>query len=242
MKVGAERIRDIVVTLRTFSRVDELEMQRVNLHEGIDSTLLILQHRLKEKPGHPGIKVIKNYGILPPVECYAGQLNQVFMNILANAIDALEFKRVSSEQVESETWSTHPSPRIEICTELVDSSESTQDSKSVVIRIIDNGSGMTERVRLLLFDPFFTTKPVGQGTGLGLSISYQIVVAKHGGKLRCVSAPGQGTEFIIELPVLQPRRKPLGGRKATPPTDLVERKWHSCQCLERSCYPSLLGE
>jgi signal transduction histidine kinase len=242
MKVGAERIRDIVVTLRTFSRVDELEMQRVNLHEGIDSTLLILQHRLKEKPGHPGIKVIKNYGILPPVECYAGQLNQVFMNILANAIDALEFKRVSSEQVESETWSAHPSPRIEICTELVDSSESTQDSKSVVIRIIDNGSGMTERVRLLLFDPFFTTKPVGQGTGLGLSISYQIVVAKHGGKLRCVSAPGQGTEFIIELPVLQPRRKPLGGRKATPPTDLVERKWHSCQCLERSCYPSLLGE
>ena len=242
MKVGAERIRDIVVTLRTFSRVDELEMQRVNLHEGIDSTLLILQHRLKEKAGHPGIKVIKNYGILPPVECYAGQLNQVFMNILANAIDALEFKRVSSEQVESETWSTHPSPRIEICTELVDSSESTQDSKSVVIRIIDNGSGMTERVRLLLFDPFFTTKPVGQGTGLGLSISYQIVVAKHGGKLRCVSAPGQGTEFIIELPVLQPRRKPLGGRKATPPTDLVERKWHSCQCLERSCYPSLLGE
>ncbi len=207
MKVGAERIRDIVTTLRSFSRLDEAKMKRVNIHEGLDSTLMILQHRLKEKPGRKGIEVIKNYGTLPLVECYAGQLNQVFMNILANAIDALDSKRVSSEQVDTEVLTFRPPPRIQICTEVVDGSDSTEDSKSVVIRIIDNGPGMTEQVRLLLFDPFFTTKPVGQGTGLGLSISYQIVVAEHTGQLRCVSAPGRGTEFIIEIPTLQANRK-----------------------------------
>jgi signal transduction histidine kinase len=216
MKVGAERIRDIVTTLRTFSRVDQAEMKQVNIHEGLDTTLQILQHRLKKKPGHQEIEVIKKYGTLPLIECYAGQLNQVFMNILANAIDALESQTVSSEQRGSEMLTTQPSPRIQICTEVVGSSESTEDSKRVIIRICDNGPGMTERVRLMLFDPFFTTKPVGQGTGLGLSISYQIVVAEHGGLLRCESAPGQGTEFIIEIPIVQPNRKPNASINATP--------------------------
>ena len=232
MKVGAERIRDIVGSLRTFSRLDEAEMKRVNIHEGLDTTLLILQHRLKEKPERPAIQVIKKYGTLPPVECYPGQLNQVFMNILANAIDALESKRVSSELVETEKLTPDASPCIQIYTEVVESSEFAQGSKSVLIRIIDNGPGMTERVRLLLFDPFFTTKPVGQGTGLGLSISYQIIVAKHGGQLRCVSAPGQGTEFIIQIPILQPNRKLSGCNKATPAKDVADQNWYSYQSLE----------
>jgi len=232
MKVGAERIRDIVGSLRTFSRLDEAEMKRVNIHEGLDTTLLILQHRLKEKPERPAIQVIKKYGTLPPIECYPGQLNQVFMNILANAIDALESKRVSSELVETEKLTPDASPCIQIYTEVVESSEFAQGSKSVLIRIIDNGPGMTERVRLLLFDPFFTTKPVGQGTGLGLSISYQIIVAKHGGQLRCVSAPGQGTEFIIQIPILQPNRKLSGCNKATPAKDVADQNWYSYQSLE----------
>jgi PAS domain S-box-containing protein len=227
MNVGAERIRDIVVSLRTFSRLDEAEMKRVNIHEGLETTLLILQHRLKEKPGRPAIKVIKKYGTLPPVECYSGQLNQVFMNILVNAIDALESKRVSSEKAESEKLVEQPLPSIQICTELVDAGESNLDSQSVIIRIIDNGPGMTERVRLLLFDPFFTTKPVGQGTGLGLSISYQIIVAKHGGRLHCVSAPEQGTEFIIQIPVRQRDRQPSPSSKAT--------FFHLETCRQKKC-------
>jgi PAS domain S-box-containing protein len=230
MKVGAERIRDIVATLRTFSRLDQAEMKRVNLHEGLDSTLVILQHRLKGKLGLPAIEVIKKYGSLPVVECYAGQINQVFMNILANAIDALESKRLTNEPL------TAPfSPCIEICTEVVDTSEVTEDSMSVVIRIKDNGSGMTERVKHMLFDPFFTTKPVGQGTGLGLSISYQIVVAEHGGQLECVSAPGQGTEFIIQIPVVQPERKTSTNGHTIPKSQvLMGINFHSCNCLEPS--------
>ena len=226
MKVGAERIRDIVASLRTFSRVDEAEMKRVNIHEGLDTTLQILQHRLKEKPGCPGIKVLKKYGNIPPVECFSGQLNQVFMNILANAIDALELGRVSSEHVESELLIARPEAQIQIFTEVVNNSQATSDSQSVVIRIIDNGPGMTERVRLLLFDPFFTTKPVGQGTGLGLSISYQIIVAKHGGQIRCISAPGQGTEFIIEIPVVQIKHKYSTCSQGTSePEVLLTKNW-----------------
>lgn len=218
MKVGAERIRDIVTTLRTFSRVDEAKMKPVNIHEGIDSTLVILHHRLKEKPRCLPVEVVKKYGALPPIECYSGQLNQVFMNILVNAIDALENRRSRDICANTQSNSSQfcPPLRIEIRTELIDSGESNSGLKSVVIRIIDNGPGISEWVRLRLFDPFFTTKPVGQGTGLGLSISYQIVVGKHGGQLQCMSVPGQGTEFIIQLPILQLKQKHLVSAYAAP--------------------------
>ena len=189
MKIGAERIREIVLSLRNFSRLDESEMKPVNIHEGIDSTLLILQHRFKAYSDHSSIQVIKEYGELPLVECYAGQLNQVFMNLLANAIDALE------EQGKMNNC-TIENPQILIRTEKI-------NSDLVAIRIADNGFGVTEEIRRKLFDPFFTTKPVGKGTGLGLSISYQIVVEKHRGTLKCVSAPNQGAEFIIEIPIHQ---------------------------------------
>lgn len=193
MKLGAERIRGIVLSLRNFSRLDEAEMKPVDIHEGIDNSLLILQHRFKARVKRSEIKVIKEYGNLPLVSCYAGQLNQVFMNILSNAIDALE-----------ERWSIKNSsienPEIRICTQLL-------QTNWVAISIADNGSGMTEKVRKQLFDPFFTTKSVGQGTGLGLSISYQIVVEKHGGVLKCSSEPGQGAEFWIEIPMSQSQAK-----------------------------------
>lgn len=188
MKVGAERISQIVLSLRNFSRLDEAEMKKVDIHEGLDSTLLILQNRFKQKLDFPGIEVVKNYGNVPLVECYAGQLNQVFMNIISNAIDALEdyYKRYLSE-IKTNFL------KITISTEVIET--------NIVIRIADNGLGITEAVKERLFDPFFTTKPVGKGTGLGLSISYQIVVEKHKGKLRCISEPGQGAEFCIEIPL-----------------------------------------
>ena len=207
MQIGAERIRQIVLSLRNFSRRDQAASERVDLHQGIDNTLLLLQHRLKAKAGHPEIRVIKEYGDLPLVECYAGQVNQVFMNILSNAIDALEEAR-STRQEEQETDSSlklrdansceaalrSRSPMLRIRTEL-------QDGNTVVMRIADNGTGIPPHIQQQIFDPFFTTKSVGQGTGLGLSISYQIVVEKHGGQLKCFSTPGEGTEFWIELPV-----------------------------------------
>ncbi|MBD2043480.1 PAS domain S-box protein [Microcoleus sp. FACHB-672] len=187
MKMGTERIRNIVLSLRNFSRLDEAEMKEVNIHEGLDNTLLILQSRLKAKSDQPEIQIIKEYGELPLVDCFAGQLNQVFMNLLANAIDALE---------------TMPWPRtITIRTGVVPSPFGL--GNHAVICIADNGTGMSEDVRRRLFDPFFTTKPVGKGTGLGLSISYQIVVEKHGGTLTCSSQPGKGTEFSIEIPIHQ---------------------------------------
>jgi two-component system NtrC family sensor kinase len=193
MKVGTERIREIVLSLRNFSRMDEAEMKAVDVHGGIDSTLMILQHRLKAKPDSLAVEVTKHYSKLPLVECYAGQLNQVFMNILSNALDAIEER----DHPRSHQKTQQPG-QIYICTEL-------RDSNWVRIRIADNGLGMTERVRRRLFDPFFTTKSVGKGTGLGLSISYQIVTEKHGGSLQCVSVPGQGAEFIIEIPIQQIR-------------------------------------
>jgi PAS domain S-box-containing protein len=190
MKVGADRIQLIVASLRTFSRMDEAEMKAVNIHEGIDSTLMILQHRLKAKHNHPEIEVIKEYGNLPLVECYAGQLNQVFMNILSNALDALEERgsRLSGAQLRE-----NPSI-ISIKTEML-------APDRVLIRISDNGVGMTDAVCNRLFDPFFTTKPVGKGTGMGLSISYQIVTDRHKGSLKCTSSPGQGAELAIEIPL-----------------------------------------
>ncbi|HEY9750544.1 MAG TPA: urea ABC transporter substrate-binding protein [Allocoleopsis sp.] len=190
MKVGADRIRQIVLSLRNFSRLDEAEMKPVNIHEGIDSTLLILQNRLKARPGFRSIEVIKQYGDLPKVECYAGQLNQVFMNILSNAIDALDSQAETAIAQGLEA----PIHTITICTEV-------RHPERVTVRIRDNGPGMTPLVAQRLFDPFFTTKPVGQGTGLGLSISYQIIVEKHRGTLRCNSQPGEGAEFWIEIPV-----------------------------------------
>ncbi|MBD1938345.1 ATP-binding sensor histidine kinase [Microcoleus sp. FACHB-68] len=190
MQVGTERIREIMQSLRNFSRVDEQAKKPADIHQGIDSTLMILQHRLKANAERPAILLMKEYGEVPQIECYAGQLNQVFMNILANAIDALDESNRHRSYKEIEQ---NPN-RIKIRTEL--------SAGWLVIRISDNGPGMPEEVTQRLFDPFFTTKPVGKGTGLGLSISYQIVVEKHGGKLSCVSAPGEGTEFILEVPAV----------------------------------------
>ncbi|MBD2384330.1 sensor histidine kinase [Cylindrospermum sp. FACHB-282] len=196
MKIGANRIRELVLSLRTFSRLDEADMKEVDIHEGIESTLLILQNRLKVNPKHPKVEVIKEYGQLPLVECYAGQLNQVFMNILNNAIDAFER---DNAQCSGSGIQSHPS-QIKICTELV-------GNDKVLVRIADNGPGMTQEVKQKLFDPFFTTKPVGEGTGLGLSISYQIVVQRHSGNLRCVSELKKGTEFWIEIPLHQQKNQ-----------------------------------
>ncbi|MBE9099316.1 sensor histidine kinase [Vacuolonema iberomarrocanum] len=190
MHLGAERIRQLVLSLRNFSRLDEAEMKPVDIHEGLESTLLILQYRLKPKtPGEESIQILKDYSELPMIECYASQLNQVFMNILSNAIDSLQEQSEESPQEGKIfiTTSLEPSPTLAV------------PCAAIVIR--DNGPGIPEEVMPRLFDPFFTTKPAGKGTGLGLSISYQIVVERHGGSLQCTSSPGQGTEFRIEIPV-----------------------------------------
>jgi PAS domain S-box-containing protein len=192
MKVGADRIRELVVSLRNFSRLDESQMKRVDIHEGIESTLVILHHRLKATASRPAIEIIKEYGNLPKIECYPGQLNQVFMNILANAIDALE--DYNSKRSPTQIYASPNTIRI---------STSALNSDTISIRIADNGLGIKQEVVRKLFDPFFTTKPVGKGTGLGLSISYQIVVEKHRGKLQCCSVPGEGAEFVIEIPICQ---------------------------------------
>jgi two-component system, NtrC family, sensor kinase len=206
MKIGADRIRQIVLSLRNFSRFDEAEMKPVDIHEGIDNTLLILQSRWKAAADRPSVKILNAYGDLPPVECYAGQLNQVFMNILSNALDALEERgireRTASKKPENHcnekisTLNPAWSPTITIRTECI-------EGDRVAISISDNGFGIPTSIKAKLFDPFFTTKPVGKGTGLGLSISYQIIVEKHGGVLHCDSEPGKGTEFCIKIPVKQ---------------------------------------
>ena len=206
MSVGTDRIREIVLSLRNFSRLDEAEMKRVDVHDGIDSTLLILQNRLKKSPGHPGIEVVKQYGNLPSIECYAGQLNQVFMNVLSNAIDALD--HLLEKQASQENPAPIPTPAtITIHTEqFVNQLNPNSPTPSVRLRFHDNGNGIPEEYQSKLFDPFFTTKPIGKGTGLGLSISYQIVIEKHHGNLYCISQAGQGTEFVIELPIQHPDR------------------------------------
>jgi signal transduction histidine kinase len=188
MKVGVERINQISVSLRNFSRSDTSSKVLANIHEGIESTLLILRHRLKASAARPAIEVVKDYGDLPQVECYPGPLNQVFMNILANAIDALEEAMLKEK--------TERSPTIKICTEVL-------EGDFVEIRIADNGVGMTEDVQKQLFEPMFTTKATNKGTGLGLSISRQIMVEKHKGQLTCCSKLGWGTEFIIKMPIRQ---------------------------------------
>ncbi|WP_261265651.1 GAF domain-containing sensor histidine kinase [Laspinema olomoucense] len=196
MKIGADRIREIVLSLRNFSRLDQAEMKLANLHEGIDNTLLILQNRLRAKAGHLGIELVKDYGKLPRVECYPGQLNQVLMNIISNGIDALESY---NETRSIEEISQNPS-RITIRTQWV---KKQGHNDRIIIAIADNGPGIPHHIKARLFDPFFTTKAVGKGTGLGLSISYQIVVEKHKGAIECISEPGQGAEFVIEIPVRQ---------------------------------------
>jgi signal transduction histidine kinase len=192
MQIGTERIREIVLSLRNFSRLDEAQFKFANLHEGIDNTLLILQHRLKADGKRSEIQVIKAYGDIPKVKCFAGQLNQVFMNILTNAIDALEER----DHLRSLTEQNQDPSTIHIITEII-------AERQVSIRFIDNGIGIPAEIQEKIFDPFFTTKPVGKGTGMGMSISYQIVVEKHRGQLFCHSTPGEGTEFVIQIPIQQ---------------------------------------
>ncbi len=203
MHVGSSRIRNIVQGLRNFSRLDEAEMKPVDIHEGIENTLMILQHKLKANSNQPEIEVIKEYGHLPQVSCYASGLNQVFMNILSNAIDALEDGNRSLVMGNREESSNYQLPITNYQLPTICIRTEQADDQTVRIRIADNGLGMNEEVQHKIFDPFFTTKPVGSGTGLGLSISYQIVVEKHKGQLICNSALGQGTEFVIEIPMQQ---------------------------------------
>lgn len=193
MKVGTERIQEIVQSLRNFSRLDEAELKQVNIHEGIDNTLMILEHRLQARHEYPEIKVIKKYSQLPNVTCYPGQLNQVFMNIIVNAIDALEASVVNGQWSEVNPQTTN-NLHIEIKTEVI-------DEKWIMVSIADNGLGINEEVHSKIFDPFFTTKAVGKGTGLGLFISYQIIVETHNGQISCFSVPGKGAEFVIRIPV-----------------------------------------
>lgn len=196
METGSARIRQTVLSLRNFSRLDEAEMKWVNIHEGIDNTLLILTHRINtNNPDNPSIKLIKDYGQLPLVQCYAGLLNQAFMNILTNAIDAInDYSKKRPPEYEANYSGT-----ILISTQVF-------NSKQVIILIGDNGSGMTKEVYQRIFDPFFTTKPVGASTGLGLSITYKIIVEQHHGELQCISAPGKGTAFLIQIPIHQNAR------------------------------------
>ncbi|MGB3649885.1 MAG: ATP-binding protein [Rivularia sp. (in: cyanobacteria)] len=182
MNSGAERIQNIVLSLRNFSRLDEAQKKSVDIHEGIDSTLLILQHRFNATLKRPAIEIIKEYGKLPKVECYAAQLNQVFLNILSNAIDAIEERNIAQ------------SPTIRIRTDI-------SPENHLLIMIADNGMGIPEEIQPRIFDPFFTSKPVGKGKGLGLSIAYQVVVKKHNGHLKYRTKVGKGTEFLIEIPI-----------------------------------------
>jgi signal transduction histidine kinase len=190
MKMGTERIAGIVLSLRNFSRLDESNIKLVNLHEGLESSLMILQHRLKANTLRPPIQIVRNYGKIPQIECNAGQLNQVFLNLLSNAIDALE------ERNEHQTYQeiTTQSNCITITTRRI-------SEQQVEITIADNGIGMSETVQQQIFNPFYTTKPIGKGTGLGLSISYQIITETHQGQIACHSIPGSGTQFCIQLPI-----------------------------------------
>lgn len=187
MKVGSDRIGELVRSLRQFARLDEAQIKTADIHQGIDTTLIILQHRLKAQGNRPSIQIIKNYDQLPKVECFPGLINQVFMNVLTNGIDALE------EEMEKEQKPNFI-PTISISTKQL-------DSQFVTISITDNGIGISESVQNLIFDPFFTTKDIGKGTGLGLSISYQIIVNQHDGKIYFTSKGGKGAEFVIQLPI-----------------------------------------
>jgi PAS domain S-box-containing protein len=201
MKLGAERIRQIVLSLRNFSRTDQEGRKTCNIHEGIDSTLLILQNRFKAYDDRPAINLTKHYGDIPIVNAYTGQLNQVFMNVLSNAIDAIDDRIMRKNLEKTDSIGKDFVGEITITTKLSPPTDQNQQQPMVIIQITDNGAGIPEEIRNKLFDPFFTTKPVGKGTGLGLSISYQIVVEKHQGRLECCSTVGEGTEFAIEIPL-----------------------------------------
>lgn len=198
MKLGTSRICEIVKSLRTFSRLDEADLKLVDLHEGLDSTLVIVGHRLKKQEQRPEIQLVRNYGDLPPVLCYSGQMNQVFMNILVNAIDAIEdyHRKLQASPLEVAPIVSNPY-RLKIVTQPL-------GDDWVEIQITDSGLGISTQDLDHIFDPFFTTKPIGQGTGLGLSISYQIIADRHRGQLLCHSTPGEGTTFTIRIPVTQP--------------------------------------
>ncbi|MFK8185989.1 MAG: ATP-binding protein [Phormidesmis sp.] len=198
LQVGTERIHEIVLSLRNFARLDETTMQSVNIHDGIESTLLILSSKLKS------INIVKNYGDCPLVECLPGQLNQVFMNIISNAADALMETQEGAETQKKETHNKESANTQQQTQQKLEINIHTQLLKDnhIQIGISDNGPGIPEDTLNKIFDPFFTTKPVGLGTGLGLSISYQIVTERHQGKLECQSQIGQGTSFIIEIPVV----------------------------------------
>jgi PAS domain S-box-containing protein len=193
MKLGTDRIRDIMQSLRNFSRSDIGEKIKINIHQSIDTTLIVLSHRLKAKPERPAIQIIKEYGKLPLVPCFSGQINQVFMNLLANAIDALEDSNNHKTYLDIEN---NPN-QIKITTALIN-----EPAPYIQIKIADNALGMSEEVRQKLFDAFFTTKLEGKGTGLGLSISYQIITEAHNGTLECFSSPGKGAEFVIKIPLM----------------------------------------
>ncbi|NES00656.1 MAG: HAMP domain-containing histidine kinase, partial [Symploca sp. SIO1B1] len=205
MEEGAQRICSLVQSLKNFSHNDQEEGKLVDIHQYIDSTLLILQHRLKPKSRRCEIQLLKEYGKLPLVYCYPGLLNQVFMNLLCNAIDALENGRdeeslvnitLGESRFNNSQLTTSNSPTLGISTQVIE-----DGLPKVAIRIVDNGSGIAPSIKERIFDPFFTTKPVGKGTGLGLAISYRIVVEQHQGRLHCKSTLGEGTEFVIELPL-----------------------------------------
>ena len=190
LRSGAKRIRNLVLSLRNFSRFDESEVKKVNLHEGIESTLAMLASKLQN------VTVEKQFGELPPIECYAGQLNQAFLHIIQNAVEAMKSGESTTGEADSSgdaLQENHPSAKITIATELTDQGQ-------VAIWITDSGPGISPEIQDRIFDPFFTTKEVGGGAGLGLSISHQIITVQHGGSLKCYSVPGQGAKFFIELP------------------------------------------
>ncbi|MEH2121690.1 hybrid sensor histidine kinase/response regulator [Nostoc sp.] len=191
MRQGIDRLKGISLSLRTFARSDISSKMEFQIHEGINSTLMLLKHRLQNKGSHPTIEVITQYGNLPPISCYPGQLNQVFMNIIANAIDALD-----------DLNQNHSDQKIAACPNTITITTSVNyQQETVIICIQDNGPGMLPEVQNRIFEQSFTTKPVGKGTGLGLAISYQIIVDKHNGQIDCLSIPGEGTKFIITLPI-----------------------------------------
>ncbi|HBE19102.1 MAG TPA: hybrid sensor histidine kinase/response regulator [Cyanobacteria bacterium UBA11159] len=230
MQIGAQRIQQIVLSLRSFSRLDESEIKTVDIHDGIDNTLLILQHRMRGEGDRPPIEVIKHYTQLPKITCYASQLNQVFLNLLNNAIDALENQpsprviTISTEKLEVRGKRLEIGGKEEVTGKILNgvgiseclspltchlssvtshlSSAMPMLGEAIAIRISDNGIGMSHEVQKQIFDPFFTTKSVGKGTGLGLSISHEIIVEKHQGEFTCISELGKGTEFTIKIPIL----------------------------------------